>query len=196
VSGLHGMTLLRRVAHEHRATLIALAAFVVLNALVYAFVVYPLSQRVANSQQRDREADAALAQARAEYEQATGTLNGKARASTELATFYKDVLPTSFAGARRLTHLRLPQMAREARLRFERSVYNQADERESTLHRLKIEMSLGGTYEAIREFIHQLETSREFVVIDNITLSEDGTDAGQLAVTLQLSTYYRDESAQ
>ncbi len=194
MSALHGMSLLRRMVHEHRATLLVLGALVAVNGVIYAAVVYPLGQRVANSQERDRAADLAMEQARGEYEQATGTLTGKARATSELATFYKDVLPSSLAGARRLTHLRLPQMARESRLRYERSVYDQVDDRESTLHRLRIEMSLAGTYDAIREFIHQIETSREFVVIDNITLSEDAAESGQLVVTLQLSTYYRDEA--
>jgi len=191
---LHGMPLVRRMVKEHRRTLITMAALVALNAVVYGTVVYPLQQRVANSQQRDRDSDEALALARAEHEQATGTLTGKARASTELATFYKDVLPASLAGARRLTHLRLPQLARDANLRYDRSAYDAVEERGSTLHRLKIEMSLGGSYDAIREFIHQLETAPEFVVIDNISLSEDATDGGTLAVTLQMSTYYRDET--
>jgi len=190
--GLRGMPLVRRIVKEHRRTLIMIAAMIVLNGLTYALVIYPLGQRVANSEQRDRAADAALAQARAEHEQATGTLTGKARASMELTTFYNDVLPASLAGARRLTHLRLPQLAREANLRYDRSAYDAVDERGSTLRRLKVDMSLGGSYDAIRTFIYQLETAREFVVIDNVSLSEDSVDGGSLAVTLQMSTYFRD----
>jgi Tfp pilus assembly protein PilO len=192
--GLRGMPLVRRIVKEHRRTLIMIGAMVALNGLTYAFVVYPLGQRVANSEQRDRAADDALAQARAEHEQATGTLTGKARASTELTTFYNDVLPASLAGARRLTHLRLPQLAREANLRYDRSAYDAVEERGSTLRRLKVDMSLGGSYDAIRAFIYQLEAAREFVVIDNISLSEDSIDGGSLAVTLQMSTYFRDEA--
>jgi hypothetical protein len=42
----------------------------------------------------------------------------------------------------------------------------------------------------MRTFIHQLETAPEFVVIDNVELTEE--DAGnELKVKLQLSTYYR-----
>lgn len=190
----YGMPLVRRILQEHRRTLVVTGALLLLNVLVYAIAVYPLSQRVANSEQRDRDADQALALARAEHAQATGTLTGKARASTELATFYTDVLPASLAGARRLTHLRLPQLAREANLRFERGVYDPVEERGSTLRRLKIEMSLGGSYDAIRRFIHELESAPEFVVIDNVSLSEDGSDGGSLAVTLQMSTYYRNEA--
>lgn len=194
MSTLHGRPLLRRILKEHRRSLLVLGVLLLANVVVYAAVVYPLSQQVANSEQRDRTADQSLAQARTEFEQATGTLTGKARASTELATFYKDVLPTSLAGARRLTHLRLPQLAREANLRFDRGVYEQVEVRDSTMQRLRIEMNLAGSYDAVREFIHRLETSPEFVVIDNVTLAEDAVDGELLGVTLQLSTYYRDEA--
>lgn len=190
MSGVYGMALVRRVSQEHRRTLIALATLLVLNIAVYASAVYPLSQRVANIQERDRLAELALRSARAEYEQASGTLTGKARASTELATFYKDVLPSDLAGARRLTHLRLPQLARESNLRYERSQYQPVEERDSTLQRLKIEMNLSGTWSDIRRFIHQLETAPEFIVIDNVSLAEAAVSEGALTVTLELSTYY------
>lgn len=193
MSALHGRPLLRRIVKEHRRSLIVLGVLLLANIVVYATVVYPLSQRVANSEQRDRTADQALAQARTEFEQATGTLTGKARASTELATFYKDVLPSNLAGARRLTHLRLPQLARESNLRYDRGVYEQMEVRDSTMRRLRIQMNLAGSYDAVREFIHRLETSPEFVVIDNVTLAEDVVDGDLLGVTLELSTYFREE---
>ena len=74
-----------------------------------------------------------------------GTLSGKDRAATELASFYKDVLPSDLAGARRLTHLRLAQLARESNLKFLRASFEPVAERNRTLTRLKIEMVLSGT---------------------------------------------------
>ena len=126
--------------------------------------------------------------------QAAGTLTGKDRAAAELATFYQDVLPSDLAGARRLTHLRLAQLARESNLKFVRATFVPVLERNRTLTQLKIEMSLSGSYRDMRAFIHELETAPEFVVIDNIELGQ-GADGGPLSVTLQLSTYYRDAAA-
>ena len=186
----HGMALVRRVMAEHRRIILPLLAALGVNILAYALIVYPLSQRVANVTQRDRAAEAALAQARAEYGQASGTLTGKAQASTELTTFYNDVLPRDLTGARRLTYLRLAQLARESNLRFQRGSYEPVDERDSTLTRLKVRMVLAGSYADVRTFIHELESSPEFVVIDNVELVE-GADGGDLVVTLELSTYYR-----
>jgi len=187
----HGETLIQRVLREHRRVVVPLAVALGVNVVVYAVAVYPLSQRVANIQQRDRTAEEQLLAARRDHAQASGTLTGKDRAAAELATFYKDVLPQDLAGARRLTQLRLAQLAREAELKFVRATFEPVNEEKRTLTQLRIEMVLSGTYSDVRAFIHDLETAPEFVVVDNIELGQ-GAESGPLSVTLHLSTYYRD----
>ena len=193
-SELEGGTLLQRAVREHRRVVVPLAIALGVNVVVYGAGVYPLSQRVANIEQRDRTAEEQLLAAQREQAQATGTLTGKDRAAAELATFYKDVLPSDLAGARRLTHLRLAQLARDANLKFLRDTFVPVLERDRTLTQLKIEMVMSGSYGDMRAFIHQLETAQEFVVVDNIELGQ-GAEGGALAVTLRLSTYYRDTAA-
>jgi len=188
---LHGTSLYRRLVAEHRRVIIPLIAAFVINVLLYAFAVYPLAQRVANIEERDRAAEQALAQAKREHDSARGALVGKERATVELATFYKDVLPSDFAGARRLTYLRLAQLVREAGLKYENSTYDPVTDRNSSLVRLRIDLDVSGSYEDIRALIYQLDTAPEFVVIDNIALTEGNTEAADLKLTLQLSTYYR-----
>jgi len=191
IDSTHGLPLLRRAAAEHRRLVILIGVALVANLLVYAFVVYPLAERVANIEQRNQEAARALAQARTEHAAASGTLTGKARAAAELTTFYRDVLPQDLAGARRLTYLRLARLARESNLEYERSQYAPEVNNDSTLTRLQIQMVLSGTYAEMRDFIYQLETAPEFVVIDNIQLAEGGEASGSLVLTLDLSTYFR-----
>jgi len=103
VSQSTGSTLLRRIGREHRRALLPLAVVVAANVLVYALIVYPMSQRVANIEESSRLAQTDLATARRDFEQANGTLIGKDRAAQELSTFYTDVLPRDLPGARRLT---------------------------------------------------------------------------------------------
>ncbi len=51
-------------------------------------------------------------------------------------------------------------------------------------------MVLQGEYENIRRFVYELETAPEFVIIDDVTLTQ--ADAAKpLTLTLELSTYYR-----
>lgn len=188
----YGTSPVRRAVAEHRRLVLGLGVAVVLNLVLYAVVIYPLSQRVANMAQRDQAAEAALAQAQAEYKRAAGTLTGKSQAAAELATFYKDVLPQDLAGARRLTYLRLARLARDSNLDYRRATYAPIVETGSTLTRLQIQLVLSGAYPDMRNFIYQLETAPEFVVIDNVHLAEGADDSGSLVVTLDLSTYYRD----
>lgn len=188
----HGFALWRRVMAERRRLVVALAAGVVLNVLVYALAVYPLAQRVDNVAGQERAAEQALAAARAEHTQASTTLTGKSLAAAELATFYTDVLPQDLAGARRLTYLRLARLARDSNLESRRATYAPVTETRSALTRLQIQMVLSGTYSDMRDFIYQLETAPEFVVIDNVQLAEGADGSGSLVVTLDLSTYYRD----
>ena len=184
--------LTRRILDEHRRSIIPLVLLLVVNALAYALLVYPLSQRVANVTQRTAAAEQALTAARRDYAQASGTLTGKSRAATELATFYSSVLPANQDEARRQTHLRLAQLAREAHLRYGHVTNEIEPLRGSSLTRLKIQMELSGTYADMRAFVHELETSPEFVVIDNVELASEPQAANTLTVKLALSTYYRE----
>lgn len=182
----------QRIFNEHRRVIVPLIVVLLANVVVYAAFVYPLSQRVSNVAQRNLTAAASLASARREYAVASGTVSGKSRASRELNTFYTDVLPTDLAGARRLTHLRLAQLARQSGLRLQDATYAPEERRrDSSLDRLQIRMELTGSYPAFRNFIHQLEASSDFVVIDNLELSEEQQGDSQLTVRLDLSTYYR-----
>jgi Tfp pilus assembly protein PilO len=186
---------MQRVIGEHRRLVYALTAGVVVNLLVFAFFVYPLRSDVANVEQRTRSAEEALAAAQADYQRANGTLTGKDRALKELDTFYSSVLAKDLTGARRLTCARLAQLAAQSGLDFERRKYEPVVERGSNLTRLKVTMDLGGSYADIRDFIHEIEASPEFVVIDDVTLTEGVASGDALRLTLQLSTYFRTSEA-
>ena len=137
--------------------------------LLYAFGVYPLSQRVANVPSATRRPAQALVAAREENGTATGTLTGKDRAVTELATFYTAVLPQDLA-ERAAPDAPAPRRSWRASTGCatrERQSEPVA-ERDSTLTRLKTDVSLAGSYVEIRSFVHELETAPEFVVIDNV----------------------------
>jgi hypothetical protein len=183
-------TLARRVFAENRKPIIWLAAGLVINVLVYAFGVYPLSQRVANVAERNATAARALTAARLEHQQASGALTGKDQAVAKLAKFYTEVLPPTLASARQLTHLRLAQMARMHDLRYGRAQSEPIPTKDSKLTQLKVELSLGGSYAGVRAFLHDLETAPQFVVIDNVVLAESESD-DRVELTLALSTYYR-----
>jgi hypothetical protein len=53
-----------------------------------------------------------------------------------------------------------------------------------------IRMVLQCQYESFRDFIFQLESAPEFVIIDDVTLSESNANE-PLTLTIELSTYFR-----
>jgi Tfp pilus assembly protein PilO len=185
--------LLRRIVRERRTVIVPLAGVALLNLAVYVLLVYPLSLRVSATEQRRTFAERQLVSAQHEYDAARAMLTSKDRADGELRTFYGEVLPADLAGARRITYARLAQLARDADLSYDRRSYEPDANYDGSLQKVRITMVLEGEYRNVRRFIHALETAPEFVVIDDVALTE-GTDASApLMLTLQLATYFRAE---
>jgi Tfp pilus assembly protein PilO len=182
----------RRIFAEKRRMIWPLAIVLIANVAVYALVVYPLAQKVAMGQQEADAALVALNNARRDYANARATVTGKAQADDELKKFYGDVLPPDLSAARRITYLPISQLAEESNLRVLRGVTDWTPIRESSLARFTQSMVLTGQYSDIRRFIYALETRPEFVVIENVDLSQNENEASRgITVNLQIATYFR-----
>lgn len=185
------MTLLRRILREKRALVLPVAIALAANALIYAAAVLPLTRSVDYAAARADGVAAALDEAKARQATAQATVDGKRRADDELKKFYKDVLPADWTAARRLAYTRLEQLAREFNLRPARTGSEPEADRESALAKLTVTMVVAGDYRDIREFIYELESSPEFVVIDNVALAQSEATNAPLVLTIEVSTYYR-----
>lgn len=185
------MSLGRRILADKRAVLIPLAAGVLVNILVYALVVYPL--RTKSETAADRAAAAATSRQGAQRDvgAAQALVTGKTQADQELATFYKKVLPPDHAAAQRMTYARLPALAKKANVKYEqRTEEIEEKDRNSRFGRLRTRIVLQGDYESLRHFIYELETTPDFIILDDLALTQNEPDK-PLTLTLQLSTYYR-----
>jgi Tfp pilus assembly protein PilO len=180
-----------RVMREHRAAVVPLAIVLAINVVLLMLVVLPLSRRVAANEERAQTAERGQAVAEMEFKQAESLRLGKARATTDLDTFYKQILPAGVSSARRIMELQLQQKAREHGVRFERSAGTEVELRDSTLAQLTYGFTLSGDYDDIRGFIYELETWPNFVVIDNVVLAEGMGANSPLSLSLEVSTYYR-----
>jgi Tfp pilus assembly protein PilO len=180
-----------RVIADHRNWLMPAGIVLAINLVVLAGVVLPLRQSVQSGDLRAEASARQLRDAMAELKNAEATRDGQTQAATDLDRFYASVLPANFDTARRVTHLKLAQMARSHDVQFQSGAATPETLRDSTLARLTVSYQLAGDWDDIRQFIYELETGPDFVVIDNVALAE-GTDANSpLALTLEMSTYYR-----
>jgi Tfp pilus assembly protein PilO len=186
------MTTLNRVMNEKRRLIVPLAIAAVANLAALGLIVYPLSRRVASSEERAAAATQQLTAASLEYRGARATLEGRQRTDKQLDTFYVQVLPRDQAAARHIAYLRLAQLAREANLDYSQRAITPEHVKGSTLSHLTLTMGLEGEYRDIRQFIHTLETSPDFIVIESIVLGkpQDVKKKG-LTLALKLATYYR-----
>lgn len=186
------MTPARRVLAEKRALIWPIAIVLLLNVAVYALLVYPLSQKVAGGEQQAQASATALVAARRDHAAARSTVTGKAQADAELQKFYNDVLPPDDSGARRITFMRIERLAAQSNLRLERQTSDPKPKRDSDLVKFTYTATLSGEYRNIRRFIHELETAPEFLVLENVQVSQnEADDRGGLNVIIQIATYYR-----
>lgn len=183
---------LKRVFDEKRRLVIPILGGLALNIVVYVGVVYPLSVRERSSEQRERAAAAELQAAEKGAAAARGTVQGRDRTESALKAFYTDVLPDGVASARMSLYSKLAKLAQQHNLDPDNLRMESVKHAEGTLIRVHSTMSLRGDYEDIRQFIYQVESGPDFVVIDSVTLAEGGEPgSSSLTLTLELSTYYR-----
>ena len=183
--------LFKRVVAEHRMLVVILAVVLAVNVATYALVVRPLGAKSAGAADRAAAAAAAVAAAERDLEMAQALVAGKTHADEELSAFYEKVLPSDLAAARRLTYASLPALARRTNVKYEeRSTEIEEPEKDARLGHLRIRMVLQSDYESFRNFIYQLESTPEFVILDDVTLAES-EGSGPLTITLNLSTYFR-----
>lgn len=182
--------LLERVVAEHRMLTLGLAVAMAINVAVYVAVVRPLGARSAGAEDRAAAASRALRVAEGELAAAQALVTGKMHADEELNAFYQKVLPSGLAAARRLTYASLPALARRTNVKYEERRTEIEDETDARLGHLAIRMVLQGDYPSLRDFIYQLESAPDFVIIDEVALSETEVNEA-LTLTINLSTYFR-----
>jgi len=182
--------LFERIVSEKKWWIGTLALLLVLNVLAYFFVVRSLE--AASTGADGRALAAADARRRAERELANvqGARSAQEKALEDLRTFYGNVLPDSLASARRMTYATLPAIADQSGVEYQRRRSDVAPlDDDSRLLRLTTVMELRGTYEDLRDFIHEVEQSPDFIVLDGVALTEIN-EGDPIGLVLTLSTYF------
>lgn len=184
----------RRIVLENRRAVWIISAGLIVNAALYVLVVYPLSRRVQTEQQQADDATRELVSARRAFAAATGTVSGKQQADEELRKFYRDILPADLSHGRRLLYPNLGQLAKASNLTPVTSggVVPAAEAQGSNLRKLTLTLTLAGEYTNIRRFIHELETSASFLVLESVNVTQGEEGERRLNVTATVATYYRD----
>lgn len=186
------MTDTRRILSEHRRAVWLIAAGLLLNVALFALVVYPLSRKVEGGESQAQGAATELASARAENHNAKATVAGKGQADAELKKFYSEVLPPDLSGARRIMYVQIHQLAAKSNLTYVRDSFDVNQERrETALGKMTMEVTVSGEYSNVRRFIHALENSPQFLVLESVALTQASGEGRALNLVARVSTYFR-----
>lgn len=180
----------RRILTDKRHLIWPLALAVIANVALLVLVVYPLSQKVSGGERQAEAASADLDVARKDYDAARATVAGKETADKALQQFYSSVLPPDLSAARR-SLTKIEQLLQKANLRRERNVMKPSEVRDSDLSKLTVTVDFSGSYPDVRRFIYAVETSADFLVIENVELLQEEEAKSPLKVTATVATYYR-----
>jgi len=183
----------QRVIREKRGVVLPLLIGLALNIVLLLALVLPLSRSVAAEQARAEQAAADRQAAERALARAEALVEGKQRADTELAQFYEQILPPDFIGARRIAYLNLQQVARQAGLQLggQETALPEDPFDEGVLRKYRTSLTLTGSYGAIRQFIHAVETQPNFLVIETVELASAAGQNEPLQVMVRIATYYR-----
>jgi len=185
------MTLARRVLVEKRSLIYPLLGVILANVALFVAVVYPLSLKVANGERDARNASAARQSAQAEYDAARATVTGKKQADEELKKFYGAVLPPDQSAARRILYAKIDKLESTANVKPGAKDFEATQERGSQLGKLTATVTLTGEYRNIRQFIHELEIAPEFLILENVAVSQGSERDRGLTVVVKVATYFR-----
>ena len=184
------MTLVQRILREKRALVTVVALLLGADLVIYGLAVAPWTNRAVQADARTAEAEVLLSEVRRNHQSAARQAELSQEADRELQRFYREVLPKGLPEARALLSPFVDQVADETGLVVERRSNLLERETDSVLGRLSTTVVLSGEYEDIRRFVFTLETSPDFILIEEIVLSQAEQSRRGLVLTLSASTYF------
>jgi hypothetical protein len=188
------MSLWGRVYRERRRVILPLLILAVLAVGGLGAGILPLRAHVSGLEAEAADADLALRMARADDAKARNEEKLKQQAELDLEKFYREILPRDFNAAADVTRYDLDKWAAETGLNSHSATVRPAredDRKTSRLTRVTGQVSLKGRYDAVRRFLYRVETAEEFVIVEEVRLSQPGADTGNtLELNLLVSTAF------
>lgn len=176
---------------EKKWLLVSLGAFLLANLLYFVTYRIRYEERVADLDRRLEEAQDQLQKARSERAAAEQELLAYQDAVKDIEVVYADWWSTA---ERRLAPLivEIRQLAARSDLRLRAINYDHTQQKgELGASFFGISFAVQGSYAQIRRLINLIEISRQFVVIDEISLSGDPAGSNPTQMNLRLKTLFR-----
>ncbi|HUS19336.1 MAG TPA: GspMb/PilO family protein [Terriglobales bacterium] len=114
------------------------------------------------------------------------------KARTDIATFYKERFPDRFSAIPEA----IGDLSSKHGVRLADVKYETVETNFPGIHEVAMEANLSGDYAKVVRFINALERSQVFLLIDRITLAEEGqTGAGEVRLQVRILSVLRNGAA-
>ena len=110
------------------------------------------------------------------------------KAQEDLEQFRKILLTKNEFAKGVINHL--SEVAKRLNLDLPTVSYKPGDEKER-LTKMDFSFTVSGSYDSLRRFIYAIETSSDFLIIEDLELAQHSKDAGSLQLQLRLATYLK-----
>lgn len=188
--GQLSLELVHRFLVEKRAWAASVMCLFLVNLAIYGFVVSPADNRLARAEGRALAAEDLLDEARENLKAATRQHEKWKASNSQLKRFYEEVLPQNLRDAQTALSSLFDRVADGAGLVVESRTITADPERDSGLGKLSTTMVLSGRYEGIRRFLFEVETSGDFILIEELFVARVDQASQSLVLNLSASTYF------
>jgi Tfp pilus assembly protein PilO len=176
---------------DARRVAVVLGAAAAANLVLFLFVTEPL-YRTSEVRASEWEAmERRLDQERRAVARLEDRLGRLQRQKQNLTQFYDVILAEKIA---RMTAIQreIRSLAGQFQVDPENVSYEPSWLVPEELVQFNVSFPLRGSYENLRQFIHRVESSEHFLIIDDISLADSREGGVVLSLTVRLHTYFKD----
>jgi Tfp pilus assembly protein PilO len=168
--------------------------FLVLNSLLFLFLVLPENQRISRLQSDYANQRSKMIEQQKRTRNMEHRLAALQKAQTDLQMIYNEKLSQKKTG---VTEIRqeLEELADSVNVSRSDVNYDYDVLPEFGLRHFTLSVPVEGAYRDIRRFINGIERSQHFLILEQVNLSAEKKSSDNLIMNFKLSTYLRDPEA-
>jgi Tfp pilus assembly protein PilO len=177
------------IRSESGTIILILTTLFVLNLLFFLFFTRPAVSRYGNLSAKNDPALRALELKEKETEVIEKRFSRITKTENNIKEFYEDILSTK---EERMIDIQLEvvDIAMQFSINPETMKYSNEELLKEAVEKFTISVPLTGTYANLRNFLHKIENSDNFLIVDRVFLSTAKEGGVILQLNIQLSTFF------
>jgi len=176
---------------DARRVAVSLGAVAVVNLLLFLFLTEPLYRLSRARLGEWQDMDLTMERRRRSVERLQKQVERLEQQRQNLIQFYDSILSEKTS---RMTAIQreIRNLAGQFQIDPENISYSPQYEEKADLVRFNVSFPLRGSYENLRQFVHRVETSEHFLILDDISLADAREGGLILSLNVQMHTFFKD----